>query len=173
MTLVDFCAPQEVSRWSAIDDAVMGGRSRSRIDFDAAGHAVFCGTVSLDNGGGFASVRRQPDALGAPAVAAFVLDVCGDGKRYKLNLRTDDGFDGINYQCAFAAPAGIWMACRLPCDRFVPTWRGRPAATAPALDPACLRQIGLLIGDRQEGSFSLAIRRIAIEPAYPQEEVRC
>jgi hypothetical protein len=98
--LFDFQAAESTAGWSAIDDAVMGGISASRLRHDPAGHAVFEGVVSLDNNGGFASVRSRPGELGAPGALSYVLDVRGDGKRYKLNLRTDDGFDGVNYQAA-------------------------------------------------------------------------
>ena len=45
--------------WPSIDDTVMGGRSASEMRIDA-GTAAFTGNVSLENGGGFASVRSQP-----------------------------------------------------------------------------------------------------------------
>jgi NADH dehydrogenase [ubiquinone] 1 alpha subcomplex assembly factor 1 len=95
--LFDFQTAESTADWSAIDDAVMGGVSASRLRHDPAGHAVFEGVVSLDNNGGFASVRSRPGELGAPEVVSYVLDVRGDGKRYKLNLRTDDAFDGVSY----------------------------------------------------------------------------
>ncbi len=167
MALIDFSDPKELACWSAINDAVMGGRSRSRMYFDPAGHAVFSGTVSLENNGGFASVRRQPGDLGTARASAYVLEVRGDGKRYKFNVRTDDSFDGINYQCGFHPPAGTWMFCRLACDQFLPTWRGRVLSDQPPLDPTRVRQVGLLIADRQKGDFSLAIRIIGIELATP------
>ena len=163
MILVDFSDPQEPARWSPIGDAVMGGRSGSRMHFDPAGHAVFAGVVSFENNGGFASIRRQPGDLGAAGAAAYVLAVRGDGKRYKLSLRTDDGFDGVSHQCGFLPPAGTWTTLRLPCSEFLPTRRGRVLRDQPALDPARVRQIGLLIGDRQEGGFSLAISTLEFE----------
>jgi monofunctional biosynthetic peptidoglycan transglycosylase len=36
-------------------------------------------------------------------------------------------------------------------------------ADAPALDPAAVRQVGLLIADRQAGPFELAVRWIGME----------
>lgn len=167
MTLIDFSDPDELARWTGISDAVMGGRSLSRMRFDPAGHALFSGTVSFANGGGFASVRRQAGGLGAARANAYLLQVCGDGRRYKLGARIDDSFDGINYQCGFHPPAGIWTTCRLPCDDFLPTWRGRVLQGRPALEPRHVRQFGLLIADRQEGDFSLAIRTIGYEIATP------
>ena len=161
--LFDFTAPDAVASWQPINDGVMGGVSSSQLRPEPGGHALFSGRVSLDNNGGFASVRCRPCALGRPDVAAYVLQVCGDGKRYKLNLRTDDAFDGIHYQAGFQPPAGVWTTCRLALADFLPTWRGRPVTDAAPLDGSRLRQIGLMIADRQQGPFALAIRTIALE----------
>ena len=152
-----------VAAWSAIDDRVMGGVSSSCLRHDPAGHAVFEGEMSLQQGGGFASVRSATQALGVPLAQACVIEVRGDGKRYKLNLRTDDAFDGVNYQAAFEAPAGAWTRLRLPLAAFVPSFRGRRVADVAALDPADLRQVGLMVADRQAGRFALALRSIGME----------
>lgn len=161
--LFRFDSAASVTDWYAIDDAVMGGVSRSRLRHDAAGHAVFEGVLSLDNRGGFASVRSRPRDLGAAGAVAYLLEARGDGRRYKLNLRTDDAFDGMNYQAEFEPPAGAWASVRLPLDAFAPTFRGRHVPGAPPLDPARLRQVGLLIADRQAGSFSLDVRSMGAE----------
>ena len=89
--------------------------------------------------------------------------MCGDGRRYKLNLRTDNSFDGVNYQVQFHPSAGIWTTCRPASADFLPSWRGKPVPDAPALDTSRVRQIGLMIADRQEGPFVLAVRSIAAE----------
>jgi hypothetical protein len=161
--LFRFETAASVADWSAIDDGVMGGVSRSSLRHDPAGHAVFDGFVSLENNGGFASVRSRPRDLGGAEADSYVLEVCGDGKRYKLNLRTDDGFDGVNYQAAFVAPAGTWTLMRLPVSGFRATFRGRSVPGASPLDPARVRQVGLMIADRQVGSFALAVRSIGME----------
>ena len=160
--LIDFASAASVARWSAIDDAVMGGISRSQLQHDPAGHAVFSGTVSLEFNGGFASVRSPLLDGNAPGASICQLEICGDGKRYKLNLRTDNSFDGVNYQVAFEAPADLWMEIYLPLISFQPSFRGRRVTAAP-FDPARLQQIGLMIADRQAGPFALAIRSIGFE----------
>ena len=161
--LFDFSDPDSVAHWSPINDGVMGGVSSSAFRFDPAGHALFTGNVSFENNGGFASARCQRSDLGRRDVVAYLLDVRGDGQRYKLNLRTDTGFDGINYQAHFDAPAGNWSKRRLTSADFRATWRGRPVPDAPALDATAVRQIGLMIADRQEGPFTLSVRSIAVE----------
>ena len=159
-TLFLFDRPEAVAAWSAIDDRVMGGVSRSALCFDPAGHAVFSGQVSPDNNGGFASVRASVSTPVTTDIDAIELLVRGDGHRYKLNLRTDRSFDGVNYQAAFDTSAGTWSRVRLPLADFQPTWRGRPVPDAPPLREARIEQVGLMIADRQFGGFELAIRRI-------------
>jgi hypothetical protein len=111
--LFDFQTAESTADWSAVDDAVMGGISSSRLRHDPDGHAVFEGVVSLDNNGGFASVRSRPGELRAPGAASYVLEVRGDGKRYKLNLRTDDAFDGVSYQAALPVLRLRARQCRM------------------------------------------------------------
>lgn len=163
--LTDFSAPLSVTAWFSINDRVMGGVSQSALRHDPRGHAVFSGTVSFENHGGFASVRSPPAEFSASGASAYVLDLCGDGKRYKLSLRTDDGFDGINYQCRLEPPPELWSCCRLAVADFVPSFRGRPVSDAPPLDPARVRQIGLVIADHQAGPFALSLRSISAEIA--------
>ena len=143
--LFSFEFESSVAQWNAIDDVVMGGVSHSRIRHDPAGHAVFEGTVSLENNGGFASVRSRPQDLSAPGAIGYVVEARGDGKRYKLTLRTDDAFDAVNYQASFDAPAGTWTLVHVPLAEFRASFRGRPVPGAPALDPARVRQIGPLL----------------------------
>lgn len=162
LSLFRFDTPASVADWSPIDDAVMGGCSTSRLRLDAAGHAVFEGEVSLRHGGGFASVRTRPLPLGLAGAQACVIELCGDGRRYKLNLRTDDGFDGVNHQAQFDPPLGTWTTLRLPLSTFAATWRGRPVPGAAPLDPAQLRQVGLMTADHQAGPFALAVRAIGL-----------
>ena len=159
-TLFVFDCSEAVSAWSAIDDRVMGGVSRSALRFDPAGHAVFSGQVAPDNNGGFASVRASVTPLPAGDIDAIELVVRGDGRRYKLNLRIDRGFDGVNYQAGWVTPAGIWTRLALPLADFRPTWRGRAVADAPALRRACFGKVGLMIADGQFGGFELAIQGI-------------
>lgn len=160
--IFDFTDPHAAETWQAIDDRVMGGLSRSTLRQDPAGHAAFEGTVSLERNGGFASVRSAPGAHGLAGAEACIIEVCGDGKRFKLSLITDEAFDSINYQCAFMPAGGGWHVLRLPLQDFRASFRGREVAGAPLLDPARIRQAGLLIGAKQAGPFELNIRRISL-----------
>jgi len=176
--LFRFDSPAAASAWMATDDRVMGGVSQSRMRYDPAGHAVFEGVMSLHRNGGFASVRA---ALSSPAPspvpsfaqkpapppatakeADYVLTVRGDGKRYKLNLRTAGRFDAVSYQAGFTTKPDAWITVRLPATAFEPTFRGR-RVNAPPLDPTLVREAGLMIADNQDGLFALHIKAITLE----------
>lgn len=159
--LFDFRDPGAVTEWGAIDDRVMGGVSSSRLGHDPAGHAVFEGTVSLERNGGFASIRSTPADRGRPGAQTCFIEARTTGKRFKLNLLTDDAFDSINYQSSFA-PSANWQTLHIPLSAFRATFRGREVPGARALDPARIRQVGLMIAERQAGAFALEIRRIGV-----------
>lgn len=161
--LFRFDTAASVTDFAPIDDRVMGGRSVSRLRQDPAGHAVFEGDVSLSDGGGFASVRSRPLPMGHAGASLLCVEVFGDGKRYKLNLRTDALWDGVAYQAVFQPVPGAWQVMRLPLASFAATRRGRPVLNAPDLERDRLCQLGLTIGDRQAGAFSLALRVITLE----------
>jgi hypothetical protein len=155
--LYDFSDPRAVHEWTAIDDVVMGGVSSSRMADSGDGTAVFEGHVSLENNGGFASVRSRPGEWDLRSFGGIAIRCRGDGRRYKLNLKTDGALDGILYRVAFETGEGEWQTLRFPFGSFRASFRGRAVPDAPPLDPAGIVSFGLLISDRQAGPFRLEI----------------
>jgi monofunctional biosynthetic peptidoglycan transglycosylase len=155
-TLFDFTARSDATRWQVVNDDVMGGVSTSGFRL-TNGWAVFDGEVSLDNNGGFASVRSLPSRMDLGGSSNFVIRVRGDGHQYQFTLRTDSRFDSPLYQLAFTTTQGQWQEHRLPVGKFVPTWRGRVLTDAPPLDPGKVTSAGFLIADKQAGQFRLEI----------------
>ncbi|MFT5049843.1 MAG: hypothetical protein ACI8QZ_001236 [Chlamydiales bacterium] len=158
---IDFSSSDELSRWSPANDVVMGGVSSSQIQSTANGTALFAGTVSLESGGGFASVRSNDASHDLRESRALILRVRGDGKRYQLRLRTTGASDGVSYLAPFGTEPNRWLEVTLRPDAFRPSWRGQILATAPALDMTAVRSLGFLIADQQAGSFALELAWIA------------
>lgn len=161
--LFDFADARAVAAWRPLDDRVMGGVSRSTLRHDPAGHAVFEGVVSLERGGGFASVRSEPGERGLGDAEACVVELRGDGRRYRLGLLAGDALDAPNRQADFVAGGHGWQTLRLALAGFRARFRGREVDGAPPLDPAAIRQVGLMIAERQAGPFALCIRRIGLD----------
>ena len=155
--LFDFQTATNHPAWQIVNDDVMGGVSTSRFQILTNGGAVFSGVVSLENNGGFASVRSAPLRENLTGLATFVLRVRGDGRSYKFSARTGAGFDTPLYQLAFTTKRGEWEEHRLAFSDFVPTFRGRMLTDVPPLNPAKINSVGVLISDKQEGPFKLEV----------------
>jgi len=145
------------SDWMAINDGVMGGVSSGRMTASGE-HLQFTGELSLENNGGFASVRRQLEGC-PPGTYAVRLEVRGDGRNYQLRLRQDLNFDGIAWRAEFAA-VGDWQHVELPLTSFEPVFRGRRVSDAGSLNPSAIRQLGFMLADKKPGPFRLEVRTI-------------
>jgi Complex I intermediate-associated protein 30 (CIA30) len=162
--LFDFQGSTNSSAWQIVNDDVMGGVSTSRFQILTKGGAVFSGVVSLENNGGFASVRSSPGRHDLTGCECFVIRVRGDGHRYKFTVRTETGFDAPLYQCAFSTKRGEWEEQRLVFKDFVPTFRGRILTGVPQLVPGKITSVGLLISEKQDGPFQLEVAWIKAAP---------
>jgi monofunctional biosynthetic peptidoglycan transglycosylase len=156
-SLLEFNTPNGENEWRIINDGVMGGLSSSRMNMTQTSTALFQGHISLENNGGFASVRTHPRDFQLSGDDGLTLRVKGDGKRYQVRLRMDDRFDGISYKQPFETTPGVWMTVTLSFKAFVPSYHGRFVPNAPPLSPAKIRQVGFLIADKQAGPFNLEI----------------
>jgi monofunctional biosynthetic peptidoglycan transglycosylase len=58
--LLDFTNPKTSLKWQAVNDGVMGGVSDGQFRVTEEKTLEFFGTLSLENNGGFTSVRTQP-----------------------------------------------------------------------------------------------------------------
>jgi NADH dehydrogenase [ubiquinone] 1 alpha subcomplex assembly factor 1 len=154
--------------WRIVNDGVMGGASTSRVSREG-GALRFAGNISLDNNGGFASMRRpfDPTAHGGDA-AGFVLRVRGDGNRYRLRVYTRDAAGGehaYSHYASFDTEAGVVTELRLRWPQFAASFRGR-AVDAPPIRFADVIGIGVMItkADHRDGRGPFALELLGIEP---------
>lgn len=160
--VIDFSDPDHRKDWSIINDGVMGGISQSEIVAGDSTTAIFQGNVSLENNGGFASVRTKSRLLNLNGYTGIELRIRGDGKKYQFRIRVDNRFDGISYRNIFETNAEEWTTIRLPFGDFVPVFRGRILENVGPLSPEKIQQLGFLIADKQEGKFRLEIDWIKV-----------
>lgn len=147
----------EVDAWRSVNDGVMGGLSAGGMVQSDEGLS-FKGTLSLENNGGFSSVRRlvSQDLSNATAVR---IEVRGDGREYQFRIRQNNGFDGIAWRAVFPSSTE-WQQIELAFDEFTPVFRGRQVPQAGPVVPSAIQQIGFLVADKKAGGFELDIRRI-------------
>lgn len=158
LVIFDFNDPASYKPWQTINDTVMGGVSESSLKAGGAQTALFAGTVSLKNYGGFCTASSRADtAHDLSSYAGIAARVRGDGKQYKLTLKTDTAFTGFVYQFDFSTTKGQWITVQAPFKAFAARYRGRPQPGAPPVDRAKITSFGFLIADKQEGPFTLEI----------------
>ena len=159
MIIEDFKEEEHLD-WRIVNDGVMGGLSSSKLELIEDGKALFSGYVSLENNGGFASVRGLLGEKDASGIDKILIRVKGDGKKYDLRIRTNRNFDGISYRVPFKTEKDKWTTHEFFLSDFIPSFRGRKLKNRPLLTASEIRQVGILIADKQVGKFELVIDQI-------------
>lgn len=155
--ICDFDTASDAQKWTSVNDDVMGGRSEGTFRVTGQGNLEFYGNLSLENRGGFASVRSKPAKIDASDFNALDIRLRGDGRPYYCYLRASDDRSSYSYKAKFDTEAGSWQEIRLPLKQFQATWRGRTLPDAPALDAKNIRSVGFLIADKKAGPFKLEV----------------
>lgn len=158
--MFDFSSPNSSGEWRIINDIVMGGVSKSSFVLGENGIAKFSGTLSPDNNGGFASVRAYADESDLGKYDGVIIKAKGDGNIYNLRFRTDQNYDGVSYQAKFKSDNEEWNEYKISFNDFKPTFRGRLVPNQPELKSENIKQIGILIADKQFGEFELEVKWI-------------
>jgi len=158
--LIDFREAGDI-KWQVVNDGVMGGVSSSGVQPTGRGTGLFTGELSLENNGGFASVRALVGRQDLSRYDGLEIRVRGDGRTYQLRLRTNDRFDGIAYRTHFATRADEWITLKISFAEFQPTYRGRIVPDAPVLDTTTISQVAFMLADKNPGKFSLEIDFVA------------
>lgn len=146
-----------IDKWRIVNDGVMGGVSQSNIYLSEVNNIIFTGNVSLENNGGFASIRRGFDGDQLKGLSTFLLKVKGDGNIYKFRMTTKGSY--ANYSADFKTIKGQWMDIKIPIEKFKPYYFGR-SIRAPKFKIHKVNSMSILISDKQEGNFFLAIEYI-------------
>jgi monofunctional biosynthetic peptidoglycan transglycosylase len=147
----------EARSWRSVNDGVMGGVSSGAM-LQNGEALVFTGILSLENNGGFSSVRRlvKQDLSGATRVR---MEIRGDGREYQFRIRQSTRFDGVAWRAMFST-RDDWQNVEIALDQFIPVFRGRTIAQAGPVVASDIQQIGFLLADKNAGPFKLEIRHI-------------
>jgi NADH dehydrogenase [ubiquinone] 1 alpha subcomplex assembly factor 1 len=161
-TLFDFTGADPAKEWQNVNDGVMGGVSEGTFRITDRKTLEFFGTLSLENNGGFASVRTKPRKLGLETGDTLVARVRGDGRAYSLNLYRDKPLVAFSYRAAVRTKKGEWVEVKVPLDTFEATSFGRPVKDAGAVDPKEVNALGFLLADKKAGTFTLEVEWIKV-----------
>ncbi len=156
-----FDSNETEARWFAVNDVVMGGISKSAATLDVEQRLVFSGFVSLENNGGFASIKSARNHYDLSGCDGIILRVRGDGKIYRFRARTERTESQIAYTSWFETKPETWQEIYLPFSKMAPIYRGKVVDDAEAIDLRSIQSFGLMVAEKQEGPFLLEVDFIA------------
>jgi monofunctional biosynthetic peptidoglycan transglycosylase len=165
--LFDFAGPEAAQQWQAVSDGVMGGVSDGRFKITAENTMEFFGTLSLENYGGFTSVRTKPADLDIKAGDTIVVRVKGDGREYVLNLYTKSRRMAFSYRAPLPTEEDTWTEVSVPLADFVPTAFGRRVQGMGPVEPDEITSIGFMLSDKTAGPFKMQVEWVKCERTEP------
>lgn len=161
--IYDFSKTENLDDWYVINDGVMGGRSKGKLKIKNGDTGVFSGKISLDNYGGFSSVRYYLGKLDVKKNKYVTIILNGDNKYYQLRIRSSRN-DRHVYTKKFFAKDG-WQEIRIPLESMEPYFRGQRLRMSN-FNKKYISEIGFLIGNKVRENFELKIRSIMLEQDY-------
>jgi hypothetical protein len=155
----DFNTDSDLINWRIVDDGVMGGLSDGSFSIDENGHGVFKGNISLQNNGGFSSLRHYFSYMDVSEKDSVVLRVKGDGKPYEFRVKHDRQAY-YSYVYTFTT-SGDWEEIVIPLSEMSPAYRGR-SLNIPDFNHDTIGELTFLFGNKKPESFQLLIDKISI-----------
>ena len=156
--LYNFNAYSVNALWRVVDDIVMGGRSEGHFAITPEKKGRFYGDVSLENNGGFSSVRHAfhppADVSGYTGVS---IRLRGDGSRYEFSVKADS--DDRHVYATHFETSGQWQEVRIEFAELYPINRGE-RLEGPTFEGRQIVEVGFLIGNERAQAFELILDRL-------------
>ena len=154
--VASFETDESLKSGTSENDGVMGGLSKGGFKRSEQGTLLFTGDLSLENNGGFASIRMKSGELGLSGMSALVVKARGDGRTYWVDLRVTDQMRASSYRAYLPTTAGEWQETRIPFADFKLQAFGRELPVKP-LNADAVASVGFTLADKKAGPFSLEI----------------
>lgn len=154
-TIFDFNSNSDISKWHVIDDVVMGGKSNGNFRVNESGFGEFFGIVSLENNGGFSSLRYRFKEINIEGFTNVVIRIKGDGNKYQFRVK-DNNDNYYSYIFTFSTKKNDWQNIVIPLKEMFPAFRGRKL-DMDNFSANKIEQIAFLIGNKKAQDFKLEI----------------
>jgi len=158
-TIIDFKENPTTKNWYIVDDVVMGGRSSGEFSITKDGYGQFSGEVSLENNGGFSSVKYEMETVPVKPSSTILIRLKGDGNAYQFRVK-DKRRHSYSYITTFET-TGDWQTLEFTLANLHPTFRGRKV-DLPNFDQDTLEELRFLIGNKKPQRFQLLLESIFV-----------
>jgi len=158
--MFDFNEHSNLSDWYIVNDDVMGGLSSGKFFINPAGNGQFEGLISLENYGGFSSIRYRFKAVSTEGASKISMRLKGDGKNYQIRIKPDVNAY-YSYIYSFET-TNEWQEIDIPLNEMFPSFRGRKLNMENFSEPQ-IEELGILIGNKKAEYFKLEIDKIELK----------
>lgn len=159
LLIFDFSSTDDWSGWEIENDVVMGGNSSSTLERSVEGNAIFKGTVSLEDDGGFASIQYHFEPKDIKGFEKALILLKGDGKEYQFRIKSDLK-EKASYIYTFKT-TGEWQTVEVPLNEMKPMFRGEKM-DLPNFSADKIQEVRFLIGNKKAEDFRLEIDQIEL-----------
>ncbi|WP_394364887.1 CIA30 family protein [Polaribacter tangerinus] len=142
-----------------VDDTVMGGISKGSVKTNKSGFVEFYGHTSLENNGGFSSVRLTDLSIMVENYNFLVVKLKGTPSTYQLRIK-EDKTTNYSYISLFTTN-GSWQTIQIPIFKMYPVYRGKRLKMTN-FNGLKIEEIAFLIGNKKEEDFKLEIDSICL-----------
>lgn len=156
---IDFgSTPDQTKDWVMISDDIMGGITRSKLEYTATS-LVLSGDISLENYGGFSSVKTRFKGVDLSEYKGLKIRCRSANQRFAFTLEDSRNWTQPNFKGDLPPTKdNAWSENTIYFKDFKEYQIGEP--TGAKLDPASLKNIvrlGIITTEKKEGPFSLEV----------------
>lgn len=141
--------------WQVILDNVMGGRSQGEVSYQQ-GIMRFSGKLSLENNGGFASIRSPYGSHDFANFSQAIIRYRGTGGEFAIVLEDAEPFYEPKYRYTLKLNED-WQEVRIPLADFRAYRLGRPLGYAFRPKNKSILRIGLIKADKNTRPFTIEV----------------
>ena len=143
--------------WMIVNDDVMGGRSTSQA-YLTDDYLHFEGDVSLENNGGFASIRSRYGKMDLSVFDKVTIRARGSNRKFALTLNNSRAWYKPNYKFEFTPKGDDWQEFTIPINEFKESSIGRfTGRNFPKSKQAQVIRMGIILFDKKAGPFELEV----------------
>jgi hypothetical protein len=148
--------------WMVVNDDVMGGRSSS-VAFLKQSALSFKGKVSLENNGGFASIRSPYQKMDLSEYKTVTIRHRGTSRKFALSFDRYTAWYRPNYKYEFV-PTDEWQETTINLAEFRESRVGRYTGNTIPIDAQSeIIRMGIILYDKKAGPFELEVDYIRFD----------
>lgn len=160
---IDFGTKADTQNWLVVNDGVMGGLSKGNIEWKEES-LLFKGTVSLENNGGFTSIRSPYSDMDLSKYETVTVHYRSEGQSMGLTLNVDQRFYIPNFKTILEITDGEWKTVTVPLLDFKQYQVGRlTGQMATKEDLAEVIRLGIITNDKKANAFMIEMDCISFQ----------